>query len=75
MHVDQYSGAVAGRYSYAEHSPVAKAVSPGIALHEGQRFGTLSFWMSFLFRVGVLLLCITAPLMWWRRRRHGPDAP
>jgi len=75
VHVDQYSGAVAGRYSYAEYFPVAKTVSQAIALHVGQRFGTLSFWISFLFCVGVLFLCITAPLMWWRRRKHGLDAP
>jgi uncharacterized iron-regulated membrane protein len=75
VHVDQYSGALAGRYSYTEYSPMAKTVSQAIALHEGQRFGTLSFWISFLFCVGVVFLCITAPLMWWRRRKHGLDAP
>jgi uncharacterized iron-regulated membrane protein len=75
VHIDQYSGAVAGRYSYDQYSPVAKAVSQGIALHEGQRFGTLSFWASFLFCVAVFFLCVTAPMMWWRRRRSGLDAP
>lgn len=75
VHVDQYSGEVAGRYSYDEYSPAAKVVSQGIALHEGQRFGSLSLWMSAAFCLAVLALCVTGPWMWWRRRRSGLAAP
>lgn len=75
VHVDQYSGAVAGRYSYDEYAPAARLVSQGIALHEGQRFGSVSFWTSAAFCVAVLALCVTGPLMWWRRRRSGLAAP
>ncbi len=69
VHIDQYSGQVAGRYSYAEYAPAAKLVSQGIAIHEGQRFGTLNFWASAAFCVCVIVLCLTGPMMWWRRRR------
>ncbi len=75
VHVDQYSGQIAGRYSYAEYTPLAKLVSQGIAIHEGQRFGSLSFWLSAAFCVGVLFLCVTGPVMWWRRRNGGLSAP
>ena len=71
VHVDQYSGVVAGRYSYAEYPTAAKVVSQGIALHEGQRFGTLNFVGSALFCLAMIYLCITGPVMWWRRRPHG----
>lgn len=69
VHIDQYSGQIAGRYSYAEYAPAAKLVSQGIAIHEGQRFGTLNFWGSAAFCVSVIVLCVTGPMMWWRRRR------
>ena len=71
VHVDQYSGAVAGRYSFDEYSPVAKVVSQTIAMHEGQRFGSLNFVASALFCVTILVLCVTGPIMWWRRRPKG----
>ncbi len=71
VHVDQYSGAVAGRYSFAEYSPVAELVSQTIAMHEGQRFGSLNLVASALFCVTILVLCVTAPIMWWRRRPKG----
>ncbi len=70
-HIDQYSGTVAGRYSFDEYSPVAKVVSQTISAHEGQRFGSLNFVASALFCVGILVLCITGPVMWWRRRPKG----
>lgn len=75
VHIDQYSGAVAGRYAYAEYPAAAKLVSQGIAIHEGQRLGTLNFWASAAFCVGLLFLCVTGPLMWWRRRKEGLGAP
>lgn len=75
VHIDQYSGKVVGRYSYDEYSPMAKVVTQGISLHEGQRFGSVSLWMSAAFCVAVLALCVTGPMMWWSRRRSGISAP
>lgn len=76
-HIDQYTGKVITTYTYADYSPVAKLVSQGIALHEGRRFGAISTVVSSLFCVGVIVLCVTAPIMWWRRRKgqKGIAAP
>lgn len=76
-HVDQYSGKVVTTYTYQQYSPVAKVVSQGIAIHEGRRFGPVSMVFSTLFCLGILALCITAPIMWWRRRKgqRGIAAP
>jgi uncharacterized iron-regulated membrane protein len=71
IHVDQYGGQVVSTYGYQDYPKLAKAVSQGIALHEGRRFGVLNFWVSLMFCVGVLLLCVTGPVMWWRRRPTG----
>jgi uncharacterized iron-regulated membrane protein len=71
VHVDQYGGQVVSTYGYGDYPNLAKAVSQGIALHEGRRFGLLNFWVSLAFCLGVLVLCITGPIMWWRRRPAG----
>lgn len=68
VHVDQYSGQLAGQYSYADYSAMAKVVSQGIAVHEGRRFGAVSTALSTLFCLAVIFMCVTGPLMWWRRR-------
>ena len=71
VHIDQYSGEIVGRYSYDEYSTLAKVVSNGIAIHEGRRFGILTQVGMTAFCIGVLFLCVTAPIMWWRRRKPG----
>ena len=71
VHVDQYGGRVVSRYGYQDYPKLAKAVSQGIALHEGRRFGVVNFWVSLAFCLGVLVLCVTGPIMWWRRRPSG----
>ena len=50
---------------------LAKVVSQGIALHEGRRFGTLNLVVSAAFCLAVIFMCLTGPLMWWRRRPRG----
>ncbi|MBN9207694.1 MAG: PepSY domain-containing protein [Microbacterium ginsengisoli] len=68
VHVDQYSGAVVGQYGYADYSTLAKIVSQGIAGHEGRRFGPLNTVITTAFCLGVIFLCVTGPVLWWKRR-------
>ncbi|MEV6286052.1 PepSY domain-containing protein [Kribbella sp. NPDC051770] len=68
LHVDQYGGRVVSTYGYADYPALAKVVSQGIALHEGRRLGTLNLWLTATFCLGVMFMCVTGPLMWWRRR-------
>jgi uncharacterized iron-regulated membrane protein len=68
VHVDQYSGEVRSQYGFDDYPLAAKAVAQGIGLHEGRSLGLVSFWFAFVFCVAVLVLCVTGPLMWWRRR-------
>lgn len=77
VHVDQYSGAVVAQYGYDDYSPLAQVVSQGIAIHEGRRFGPVNTVLSALFCIAVIFLCITGPIMWWRRRgtASGMAAP
>ena len=68
VHVDRFSGEVRSDYGFDDYPLVAKAVSQGIGFHEGRSLGLVSFWGAFLFCVAVLFMCVTGPLMWWRRR-------
>ncbi|TAK68277.1 MAG: PepSY domain-containing protein [Actinomycetota bacterium] len=77
IHVDRYSGQVVSEYGYGDYPTPAKVVAQGIAVHEGRRFGVLNFWLTFAFCLSVIFLCVSGPLMWWRRRpaRSGLAAP
>jgi uncharacterized iron-regulated membrane protein len=71
LHVDRYGGGVVSTYGYKDYPTLAKVVAQGIALHEGRRLGIVNFWLTTIFCLGVLFMCVTGPLMWWRRRPKG----
>ncbi|GAA1585309.1 PepSY domain-containing protein [Kribbella hippodromi] len=71
LHVDQYGGRVVSTYGYSDYPALAKVVAQGIALHEGRRLGTVNFWLTTVFCLGVVFMCVSGPLMWWRRRPKG----
>ena len=68
VHVDQYGGQVVGTYGFADYPVLAKVVSQGIGLHEGRSFGPVSFWAAALSCLMVIFMCVSGPMMWWRRR-------
>ena len=72
VHIDQYGGKVRATYGYDDYPIPAKAVSQGIGLHEGRSLGLANMVASAAFCVAVAAMCITGPLMWWRRRPRGP---
>lgn len=71
VHVDRFTGRTVSAYGYEEYGALAKVVSQGIALHEGRRFGSLNTVVSAAFCLAVIFMCVTGPLMWWRRRPKG----
>jgi uncharacterized iron-regulated membrane protein len=68
LHVDRYGGGVVSTYGYQDYPAPAKVVAQGIALHEGRRLGVVNFWLTTIFCLGVMFMCVTGPVMWWRRR-------
>ena len=68
VHVDRYTGQVSADYGFGDYPLLAKTVSQAIGLHEGRSLGLVSMIMSAAFCLAILALCITGPLMWWRRR-------
>ncbi len=77
VHVDQYSAAPLAVYSYDDLSALSKTVANGIAIHEGRRFGPVNMVLTTLFCLAVIFMCVSAPMMWWRRRgtASGMAAP
>lgn len=72
IYVDQYSGKVVAKYGYANYSVLSKTVSWGIAGHEGRSMGPWSGVNQFItvaFCLGIVALCVTGPIIWWRRRK------
>lgn len=71
VHVDRFGGTVVSQYGYDDYPALAKTVAQGIALHEGRRFGTLNMVLTAAFCLAVVVMCVTGPVMWWRRRPRG----
>lgn len=68
VHVGRFGGEVVSTYGYADYPALAKVVAHGIALHEGRSLGTANMIGSAALCVLVLFVCVSGPLMWWRRR-------
>ncbi|MEQ8255687.1 MAG: PepSY domain-containing protein [Roseovarius confluentis] len=69
-HVDRYTGRILADIRYEDYSLAGKAMAVGIALH----MGTLGLWSvlaNTAFCLTVLMLCVTAVVMWWKRRPSG----
>jgi uncharacterized iron-regulated membrane protein len=71
VHVDRYGGRVVSTYGFGDYPLLAKVVAQGIGLHEGRSLGLWSFWGAALLCVAVVVMCVTGPVMWWRRRPRG----
>ena len=54
VHVDRFGGTVVSQYGYDDYGTLAKAVTHGIALHEGRHFGTVNMVMTTLFCLAVI---------------------
>jgi uncharacterized iron-regulated membrane protein len=74
VHVDRYGGQVVSTYGFDDYPALAKVVSQGIGLHEGRTLGLWSFWGTALMCVAVIFMCLSGPVMWWRRRPKGSAA-
>jgi uncharacterized iron-regulated membrane protein len=71
VHYDRWSGAELSRVDFADRSALQQAVSYGIALHEGALFGPLNQLFGVVVAGGVVMMCVTGLVMWWRRRPSG----
>lgn len=71
IHLDQYSGRVLDDVGFADYGWAAKGVELGVQLHMGNYFGRANQIVMLIACLGVVMLSVTGPVMWWRRRPKG----
>lgn len=71
IHLDQYSGEVLLDMSYADYGPLARWLEFGINTHMGQQFGVLNQIVLLVVCMAIVVLAVSAAVMWWKRRPGG----
>ena len=71
LELDPFTGELAHETPFSEKTTLDKAIHIGIAAHEGQLFGIANQLLGLFTALGLLTLCISAIVMWWRRRPDG----
>ncbi|QPC86867.1 PepSY domain-containing protein [Mesorhizobium sp. NBSH29] len=71
VHFDQYSGKPLIDLSYGDYGVFGKALEFGISVHMGQQFGLLNQILLSAVCLAIILLAVSAAIMWWKRRPAG----
>jgi uncharacterized iron-regulated membrane protein len=71
VHLDQYTGQPLIDMGYADYGPLGRWLEWGINIHMGQEFGVPNQAVLVVVCLGIVLLCVSAATMWWKRRPVG----
>jgi uncharacterized iron-regulated membrane protein len=71
VELDPKTGAILGREDFSGKHWIDRLVGYGVAAHEGQLFGWLNVLLGLITVTGLLLVTVSAVVMWWRRRSVG----
>ena len=71
LELDARSGEVLRDKGFAEKATIDRVIGVGIAAHEGQLFGLANQLLGLFTALGLITICISAVVMWWRRRPEG----
>jgi uncharacterized iron-regulated membrane protein len=69
--LDPGTGAVLTRLNFNQHAFIDRLVGIGVAAHEGHLYGWLNQLVNLCTAMGLIILCISALVLWWRRRPEG----
>ncbi len=79
IHIDQYSGKPLIDISFGQYAVFGRMIEWGINVHQGQEWGLFNQILMLATCVAILLMCVSAGVMWWKRRPAGrigvPPAP
>ena len=75
IQIDPGDGAVLQDLRFADLGVGARAFQWGIYTHQGQQFGEANRLVMLGGCIGLLLLALSAPVMWWKRRLRAPPRP
>ena len=71
VHLDQYSGESLIDMTYADYGPLGRWLEFGINVHMGQQFGLFNQLLFLAVCLAIVLLAVSAAVMWWKRRPSG----
>jgi uncharacterized iron-regulated membrane protein len=71
LELDPDSGAIRKQTGFHQRHWVDRLVGIGIAAHEGQLFGLFNQLLGVFTALGLILICVSAVVLWWRRRPQG----
>jgi uncharacterized iron-regulated membrane protein len=71
VHIDQYSGKPLVDLSFDQYPALGKAIEWGINVHQGQEWGLFNQLLMLATCIAIVLSCVTAVVMWWKRRPAG----
>lgn len=69
--LDPTTGAILKRTDFHSRPWLDRVIGTGIAAHEGQLFGLANQLVSLFTTIGLITLCLSGFIMWWRRRPEG----
>uniref|UniRef100_UPI001F226C42 PepSY-associated TM helix domain-containing protein n=1 Tax=Geminicoccus flavidas TaxID=2506407 RepID=UPI001F226C42 len=71
IHLDQYTGESIIDVGFKDYGLGGKAIEWGINVHMGQEFGLANKIVMALVCVAIVLMAVSAAVMWWKRRPAG----
>lgn len=69
--VNAATGEIVSRDGFADRHFIDKCVAVGIAAHEGRLFGWPNQALGLMTALGLILMCFSGVVLWWRRREPG----
>jgi uncharacterized iron-regulated membrane protein len=71
VHLDRYSGAVLADVGYRDYGVAGRLTEWGVSLHTGRQFGWVNQLVMLAGCLAIVLLAVSAAVMWWKRRPRG----
>lgn len=71
LELDARSGEILRETNFGQKATIDRVIGVGIAAHEGQLFGLANQLLGLFTALGLITICISAVVMWWRRRPEG----
>lgn len=64
------AGNIVSRENFTDRPWLDRVIGLGVAIHEGQLFGWLNQALGLLTASGLMLLCGSAVILWWKRLKN-----
>jgi uncharacterized iron-regulated membrane protein len=77
LELDARSGEILKDTRFSDKATIDRVIGVGIAAHEGQLFGIANQLLGLATALGLITICVSAVILWWRRRpgAFGVPAP